>query len=109
MIACENSRLSSLLATWDVSPEGTSAPQRHKLHTDDVNLSGICLGVLYIVLAIVYERQTKGKRSHGSTRWIYYNTVHFLGIYSSLAGHLSFAGARSPKKTKLYHNRPGET
>ena len=36
MIAWENSRLSSLLATWDVSPEGTSAPQRQKFHTDDV-------------------------------------------------------------------------
>ena len=62
MIACENSRLSSLLATWDVSPEGTSAPQRQKFHTDDVKSIGICLGVLigrhssYIVLAIVYER-----------------------------------------------------
>ena len=36
MIACENSRLSSLLDTWDISPEGTSAPQRQKFHTDDV-------------------------------------------------------------------------
>ena len=36
-LACENSRLSSLLAAWDVSPEETSAPLRQKFHTDDVN------------------------------------------------------------------------
>ena len=35
---CEkNSRFSSLLAAWDVSREGTSATQRQKFHTDDVN------------------------------------------------------------------------
>ena len=35
---CEkNSRFSSLLAAWDVSREGTSATQRQKCHTDDVN------------------------------------------------------------------------
>lgn len=44
-MACENSRLSSLLDAGDVSPEGSSAPQREKFHTDDVsqslhNLSG---------------------------------------------------------------------
>ena len=37
-IACGNSRLSALFfAGWDVSREGTSAPQRQKFHTDDVN------------------------------------------------------------------------
>ena len=44
-MACENSRLSSLLDAGDVSPEGSSAPQRENFHTDDVsqslhNLSG---------------------------------------------------------------------
>ena len=35
---CEkNSRFSSVLAAWDVSREGTSATQRQKFHTDDVN------------------------------------------------------------------------
>ena len=36
-LACENSRFSSLLATWDVSRGGTSATQRQKFHTNDVN------------------------------------------------------------------------
>ena len=35
-IAYEYSILSSLLATREVSPRGTSAPQRQKFHTDDV-------------------------------------------------------------------------
>ena len=93
IIACENSRLSSLLATWDISPEGTSAPQRQKFHTDDVNLSGICLGVLigrhssYIVLAIVYEGQTKGKRSHGSN----VNAMDLLQ-YSPFSWNIFFFG-----------------
>ena len=33
----ENGRLSSLPAAKVVSTEGTSAPQRQKFHTDDVN------------------------------------------------------------------------
>ena len=37
IIACENSRFSSLLATGGVSPGQTSASQRQKFHTDDVN------------------------------------------------------------------------
>ena len=36
MLACENSRFSSLLAAGDVSWEGKSASQRQKFHTDDV-------------------------------------------------------------------------
>ena len=36
-LACEYSRLSLLLAARDVSLGGTSAPQRQKFHTDDVN------------------------------------------------------------------------
>ena len=36
-LACENSRFSSLLAAWDASPGETSAPQRQKFHTYDVN------------------------------------------------------------------------
>ena len=35
-VACEYSRFSFLLAAGDVSPGGTSAPQRQKFHTDDV-------------------------------------------------------------------------
>ena len=35
--ACEDSRSSSLLVARDVSPGGTSATQRQKFHTDDVN------------------------------------------------------------------------
>ena len=37
IIACKNSRFSSLLATGGVSPGQTSASQRQKFHTDDVN------------------------------------------------------------------------
>ena len=36
-IACENSRSSSLLVAGGVWPGGTSATQRQKFHTDDVN------------------------------------------------------------------------
>ena len=36
-LAWENSHFSSLLAACDVSREGTSATQRQKFHTDDVN------------------------------------------------------------------------
>ena len=36
-LACENSRFSSLFAAEDVSRGGTSATQRQKFHTDDVN------------------------------------------------------------------------
>ena len=36
-LSCEYSRFSLLLAARDVSPGGTSAPQRHKFQTDDVN------------------------------------------------------------------------
>ena len=35
--ACKNSRFSSLLATGDVAPRGTSVPQWGKFHTDDIN------------------------------------------------------------------------
>ena len=60
-VACENIRFSSLFAAEDVSRGGTSATQRQKFHTDDVNLSGIRSEALigrrssYIVLAIVYK------------------------------------------------------
>ena len=37
ILACENSRFSSLLPSRYVSPGGTSAPQQQKFHTDDVN------------------------------------------------------------------------
>ena len=36
-LACENSRFSSLIAAGDLSRGGTSATQRQKFHTDDVN------------------------------------------------------------------------
>ena len=36
-LACENSRFSSLFAAWDVSRGETSATQRQKFHTVDVN------------------------------------------------------------------------
>ena len=57
-VICEYSRFSSLFAARDVSPGGTSAPQRQKFRTDDVNLSGIWWRALigrrssYIVLPI---------------------------------------------------------
>ena len=35
-VACEYSRFSLLRAAGEVWPGGTSAPQRQKLHTDDV-------------------------------------------------------------------------
>ena len=37
MVACENSRFVSRFAAGDVSRGGTSATQRQKFHTDDVN------------------------------------------------------------------------
>ena len=37
LASCINSRFSSLLAVEDVSRGGTSAPQRQKCHSDDVN------------------------------------------------------------------------
>ena len=37
MVACENSRFASVFAAGDVSRGGTSATQRQKFHTDDVN------------------------------------------------------------------------
>ena len=37
LVACENIRFSSLFAAGDVSRGGTSATQRQKFHTDDVN------------------------------------------------------------------------
>ena len=37
IIACQNSRFPSLLVTGGVSPGQTSASQRQKFHTDDVN------------------------------------------------------------------------
>jgi len=37
ILACENSRFSSLFTAGDVSHGGTSATQRQKFHTDDVN------------------------------------------------------------------------
>ena len=36
MVACENSRLSSLHAAGDISRGGTSATQQQQLHTDDL-------------------------------------------------------------------------
>ena len=65
-------RFSSLFAAGDVSCWGTSATQWQKFHTDDQNLSAIWSEALigqqssYIVLAIVYEWQTKDKRPHRS-------------------------------------------
>ena len=37
VLACENSRFSTLFAAEDVSQGGTSATQQQKFHTDDVN------------------------------------------------------------------------
>ena len=37
ILTCENSHFSSLLAARDVSVGETSATQRQKFHTDDVN------------------------------------------------------------------------
>ena len=85
-IACENYRFFSLLAAGDVSRGGTSATRRQIFHTYDVNLSGIqSLALIgqrssYIVLAIVYEWQTKDKRLQ---RWNV-NAMNICGIYSSL-------------------------
>ena len=36
-------------------------------------------------------------------------TVNICGIYSSLEKGFEFSRVHLPKKTKLYHNRPGET
>ena len=67
MKTADSSRF-SLLAAGDVSRGGTSATRRQIFHTYDVNLSGVqSLALIgqrssYIVLAIVYEWQTKDKR-----------------------------------------------
>ena len=63
-LACENIHFSSLLAARDISRGGTSETQWQKFHTDDVksvqNPTLIGQQASYIVLAIVYEWQTKG-------------------------------------------------
>ena len=70
-LACENSHFSSLLAARDLSLLGTSTPQWQKFHTDDVKFVRSLVRssdwlMLYIVLAIVYERQIKDKRPQSS-------------------------------------------
>ena len=67
VLACENIRFSSLFATGDVSRGETSATQRQKFHTDDVKsvrnpVRSAGRRSSYIVLAIVYEWQTKGHK-----------------------------------------------
>ena len=67
-LACANIRFSSLFAAGDVSRGGTSATQRQKFHTDDLNLSEIWLEELigrrssYIVLAIVTNDRQKATK-----------------------------------------------
>ena len=67
-VICKYSRFSSLFAARDVSPGGTSAPQRQKFRTDDVNLSGIWWRALIGRRSsyIVYEWLTKDKRPQRS-------------------------------------------
>ena len=84
--------VSSLLNTWDFSPVEMSTSQRQKFHTDDV-MSGIWSGALigwrssYIILAIVYEWQTKDeatkvkcKRNESNNN----KTVDICGLYFPL-------------------------
>ena len=90
MLTCENSRLSLLLATSDAARV--------------VYASGIWSGALigrrcsYIVLAIVYERQTnvKCKCNEFTTKKSIF--VDYILLYKT---HLSY--------TKIYHNGQGET
>ena len=91
ILACENSRLSSLLvAKESFRQEGRDRDWNSIMMTKD--LSGIWSGALiglrscYIVLAIFYEWPTKTKGHGGQmkTRWMYCKTVNIRGIYSSL-------------------------
>ena len=91
ILACENSRLSSLLAAREsFRQEGRDRDCNSILMTKD--LCGIWSGALigrrssYIVLAVVYEWPTKTKGHEGQMKmwWIYYKTVNIPGIYSSL-------------------------
>ena len=66
-LACDNIRFSSLFAAGDVSRGGMSATQQQKFHTDDIKYVRNPVDVIgrwssYIVLAIVYEWQTKGHK-----------------------------------------------
>ena len=65
-LTCKNIHFSSLLTIRDISRGGTSETQWQKFHTDDVksvrNPTLIGQQASYIVLAIVYEWQTKDKR-----------------------------------------------
>ena len=69
-VAGENSRFPSRFATEEVSLGKTSGTRRQKFHTDDVKSvqSEALIGgrSTYIVLAIVYDWQTKHKRPR---RW----------------------------------------
>ena len=117
-IAYEYSLFSSLLATREVSPWGTSAPQRQKFHTDDVksvrNLvrsSDWSTWELYYFsycLRTTDMRQTvtkvECKRDESTTTQSIF--VEYILLQTK---HLSFAVPRSQMNTKRYHNRLGET
>ena len=74
-VICEYSRFSSLFAARDVSPGGTSAPQRQKFRTDDVKSVGNLVKSsdwsteLLYCLRMTDKRQkaTKVKRKRGKS------------------------------------------
>ena len=118
LIACENIRFSSLFVAEDVSRGGTSATQRQKFHTDDVqsvqnpvrsaDWSTERLHCFSYCLQMTDKRQTatkvKFKRDESLTK------QSIFVEYSLLQKkHLSFAGTRGQINTTLYQNRPEDT
>ena len=98
-LACENIHFSSLFAAGDVSHWGASATQWQKFHTDDQDLSAIWSEALigrrssYIVLAIVYDWQTKDKRPHRSnvnTKSLQQNSQYLWNIAFSRSRSIEF-------------------
>ena len=92
------------------SPLGTSEPKRQKFHTDDlkavrslVRNSDWSTQQLYC-----YERQLKGKQSQRSNidARNLLQTINIREIYYSSGKAINFAGARSQKSSKRYHDQP---
>ena len=115
--------LALLLAAKNVSPGGTSAPQRQKFHTDDVksvqNLVSRSDWSIQQLYCFTYCLRVTDKRPQRSNVNRVVNVMNVLqnsqyswnNYYYILLQkkHLSFAGTCSQQNTKLYRDRPGET
>ena len=82
VVACEYSRFSQLLTTWDVLPEGISVTQQQKFYTDEVKsvLNGQELCLVDIVVILFYlllrsdRQKTKGHKGPCELRLFWYLT-----------------------------------